>query len=133
MLIDLEIINGILELKYNEYTYEYTVTVENDINNLEFSYKLQGDCYIQIRNNELYNYENIVYLDVYSSYDIITYTFYVYKEKSDEVNFIETFKETLEISSNNDIEVYKVQILSIGIFLIIIIIFSLMFRRKKIY
>ena len=133
MLIDLEIINGILELKYNEYTYEYTVTVENDINNLEFSYKLQGDCYIQIRNNELYNYENIVYLYVYSSYDIITYTFYVYKEKSDEVNFIETFKETLEISSNNDIEVYKVQILSIGIFLIIIIIFSLMFRRKKIY
>ena len=114
MLIDLEIINGILELKYNEYTYEYTVTVENDINNLEFSYKLQGDCYIQIRNNELYNYENIVYLDVYSSYDIITYTFYVYKEKSDEVNFIETFKETLEISSNNDIEVYKVKILYIG-------------------
>lgn len=132
MLIDLKITNGTLELKYNEYTYEYTVTVDNDINNLEFSYKLQDDCYVEIRNNELSNYENIVYLDVYNIDELITYTFYVYKENSNEANSIENFKESLEISLNKDIEEYKVQILSISIFLIIIIIFSLMFKRKKI-
>ena len=133
MLIDLKITNGILELKFNKYTYEYTVTVDNNINNLEFSYELQDDCYVEIRNNELNNYENIVYLDVYNIDEFITYTFYVYKENSNEVNSIENFKESLEINGKKDMEEYKIQILSISMFLLIILIFSIMFKRKKIY
>ena len=132
MLIELEITNGLLDLKYNEYTYEYTVNVSDYITNLEFKYKLKDDCYVEIRNNELNNYENVVYLDVYNIDEFITYTFYVYKENSNELNSIETFKNSLEINAKKEIEEYKVQILSVSIFLLIIIIFSIMFKRKKI-
>ncbi|MBE6157007.1 MAG: hypothetical protein E7161_04630 [Firmicutes bacterium] len=133
MLNDLKVLNGNLELKYNEYTYEYTVTVEENINNLELEYILEDDCYIEIRNNELNFGENTVYIDVYNIDEKITYTLYVYKENSNVVNGIDDYKKTLEIVTTNEVALYKVQLLSIGIFLIIIIVFSLIFRRKKVY
>jgi len=133
MLEDLKVLNGNLELKYNEYTYEYTVTVEENINNLELEYILEDDCYIEIRNNELNFGENTVYIDVYNIDEKITYTLYVYKENSNVVNGIDDYKKTLEIVTTNEVALYKVQLLSIGIFLIIIIVFSLIFRRKKVY
>ena len=130
MLKDLKILNGILELKFNEYTYEYTVVVEDDINNLEIDYKLEDDCYLTIRDNEIDYGENIVYLDVYNVDNLITYTLYVYKESSELTSGIDNYKKSLEIAnSNNEIETYKVQLLTVGVFLIIVIIFSILFKR----
>jgi len=77
--------------------------------------------------------ENTVYIDVYNIDEKITYTLYVYKENSNVVNGIDDYKKTLEIVTTNEVALYKVQLLSIGIFLIIIIVFSLIFRRKKVY
>ena len=101
MLKDLKILNGNLELKFNEYTYEYTVTVESNINNLEIEYLLENDTYINIRNNNLNDYENIVYLDVYNVDKSITYTLYVYKGEINEVVGIDEFKKSLEILKND--------------------------------
>jgi len=131
MLIDLKVLNGNLELKFNEYTYEYTVTVESDINSLDFEYILKEDCYINVRNNDLNVGENIVYIDVYNIDEKITYTLYVYKKSANTVSDIDNYKKKLEIVTNNEVEVYKVQLLTIGVFLLIIVIFSLMFKRKK--
>lgn len=132
MLKDLKILNGILDLKYNEYTYEYTVTVGSDVNSLEFDYTLDDDCYVDIKNNILNNKENIVTLEVYNVDNSITYTFYVYKESEEEVNGIDNYMKSLEVSNTNNTEFYKVQILSVSIFLTLIIIFSILFHKKKV-
>lgn len=133
MLMDLRVLNGNLELKFNEYIYEYTVKVDNTINSLELDYKLKEDAYINIRNNNLIEGENIVYLDVYNVDEEITYTLYVYKEKTEEVSGIDNYIKSLEVNSNNnEIDLYKVQILTVSIFLILIIIFLMMFKKKKI-
>lgn len=131
MIKDLKVLNGNLELKFNEYTYEYTITVEKDIESLELEYKLEDDCYISIRDNYLDEEENIVYLDVYNVDEEITYTLYVYKEITNEVLGIDNYKKALEVSTNKEVEFYKVQLLTTGIFLLIVIVFSILFRRKR--
>ena len=132
MLKDLKILNGNLELKYNEYTYEYTVTVDNDVNSLEFEYVLDDDCYVDIKDNNLEKGENIVTLDVYNVDNSITYTFYVYKESGEEVNGIDNYMKSLEVANTNNTEFYKVQILSVSLFLTLIIIFCILFHKKKV-
>lgn len=130
MLKDLKILNGILELEFNEYTYEYTVIVEDNISTLDISYVLEDNTYINIRGNSLNNIENIVYIDVYNKDKTITYTFYVYKENNEQVNGIENFVSSLEVVKEESISLYKVQILTCSIFLIIVILFTIIFRRK---
>ena len=132
MLKDLQVLNGTLDLKFNEYTYEYTITVDETVNALELAYTLDDDCYVEIKNNVLNYGNNIVYLDVYNVDKTITYTLYVYKENSNLVNGIENYREKIELSHNKEFELYKVQFLAIGIFLLIVFIFTLMFRKKKI-
>lgn len=132
MLEDLEVINGVLELKFDKYNYEYTVEVKDNIKSLEFTYKLLENSYINIRNNELNGKENIVYIDVFNSSEFETYTFYVYKENTSTTSGIDEYKASLQINEKQEIDYYKVEILSVGIFLTIVILFSVIFRRKKV-
>jgi len=132
MLIDLKVLNGNLELKYNEYTYEYTVSVDNNIDKLEFEYKIEENSNINIRNNILNEEENTVYIDVYNNSESITYTFYVYKENINLSSGIENYKKSIEVVDTEEVDLYKIQFLVCGMFLLIIIIFSILFRRKKI-
>lgn len=130
MLKELKILNGVLELEFNEYTYEYTVIVEDDITSLDIDYLVEENTYINVRGNILNEKDNIVYIDVYSEENTITYTFYVYKESNETVNGIDNFVSSLEVSNIEEVSLYKVQILTCSIFLIIIILFSIIFRRK---
>ena len=132
MLKDLKVLNGNLELKFNEYTYEYTVTVDNNIDSLELEYKLEDNCFINISNNILNDIENIVYIEVYNEENIDTYTLYVYKEKSDYTTGIDNYKKSLEIVNAREIEIYKLQLLGVGIFLSIIIVFSIIFHHRRV-
>ena len=131
MLKDLKILNGYLELEYHEYIYEYTVTVTSDINQLEFDYKLENGWSLSVRNNTLKSKENYVYVDVYNNDTTITYTFLVYKENNEAVSSIDTYLNSLEINIQDNIPLYKVQILSVSIFLILVILFSLIFKTKR--
>jgi len=131
MLKELKILNGTLDLEFNEYIYEYTVNVTDDINSLELSYELDKDTYINIRGNTINEGENIVYLDVYDLNFSRTYTLYVYKENSESVSEIDNFISSLEVANKEELSLYKVQILSISVFLTIIILFSFIFKRTK--
>ncbi len=131
MIEDLKILNGDLELAFNEYTYFYTVKVASDIEALEFDYKLEPDCYVKIRDNSLKYGDNTVYVDVYNVDKTITYTFSVYKEDLEQVNGIDDYKKSLEVVNIETVDVYKVQTLAISIFLILIIIFTLLFKKKR--
>ena len=131
MLKDLKILNGILELKFNEYTYEYTVVVENNIDSLEIEYVLDEGCSIDIKSNYLKDGDNLVYLDVYDTdLNKVTYTLYVYKENSETVSGIDNYVSSLEVNKDEVVSLYKVQILTVSMFLMIVIVFSIIFRRK---
>ena len=130
---DLVILNGNLELKFNKYTYEYTVIVDENINNLDFKFKLDDNYHTNVRDNNLEYEENIVYVDVFNEDETETYTFYVYKEFSNYSSGIDNYKKSLEVLNKvEEVDVYKLQLLSIGIFLSILIVFSILFRRKTI-
>jgi len=131
MLKELKILNGTLDLEFNEYIYEYTLSVKENINSLEFSYILCDNCSLNIRGNELNSKNNIVYLDIYNEENTQTYTFYVYKESSEVVSGIDDFVNSIELSKPEEISLYKVQLLSVGIFLVIIILFSIIFKKNK--
>ncbi len=131
MIEDLKIINGNLELEFDKYTYLYTVTVDNNINSLEFTYSLADNTYIDIRDNYLDKEENLVYIDVYNNEEVSTYTFYVYKENIEEVSGIDNYLASLEVKNEDVTSLYKIQILSISMFLIIVIIYAIIFRRKR--
>ena len=130
MISNLEILNGNLELKFDPYNYIYTVKVDNDIDHLEFSYDLEKDYNVSIKDNVLNNEENIVYLDVYSIDEEVTYTFYVYKESDELISSINNYINSLEVTpkSNN---IHSIQILVVSMFLILLISFSIIFKRKK--
>lgn len=130
MLNDLKVLNGILDLKFDKYTYEYTISVDSDVDHLELSYKLDEDATIEVIDNDLDARDNIVYLKVKNKVKEDNYTLYVtrYEEK---VSGIDNYMKSLEIAKKDDIEIYKVQILGISLFFVLIIIFTLMFRRKQ--
>lgn len=131
MLKDLKILNGNLELKFNEYTYEYTVVVEDDIDSLEIEYVLCERCSIDIKSNFLVNGDNFVYLNVFDeNLNKKTYTLYVYKEDSEVVSGIDNYVNSLEFNKAEEVVLYKVQLLTVSMFLMIVIVFSIIFRRK---
>lgn len=130
MLKDLKILNGHLDLKFNEYIYEYTVSVDEDINKLEFSYKLDDDVAIEIINNDLIAKDTQVTIKVSKSNEEKTYILNVHKNMTNEVAGIEIFKDQLLINKE-EIDLYKVQALGISIFFILVIIFTLLFKKKK--
>lgn len=131
MLKDLKILNGILDLEFNEYIDEYTITVSSDIKELELSYELTTGSLINIRGNNIVEGENVVYLDVYNNDFLKTYTLYVYKESVKNVSEIDEFISSLEVNTSKELPLYKIQLLSVSMFLIIIILFSIIFKRTK--
>ena len=131
MIYDLKILNGDLELPFNEYTYSYTVKVKEDVTSLEFSYKLAEDTYVEIKNNELNEKDSIVTLDVYNVNEDVLYTFYVSKESSEDVSGIENYMHSLEVGKDEELNVLNVQLLSLGVFFLITFFFALIFKRSK--
>ena len=119
MLLDLKVLNGNLELKYNQYTYFYTVVVDNDINKLDLEYKLEDHTKIDIIDNNLDNIENLVYIKVSND------------KESEEVNSIIDYKESLEINNQEEYNLLNVQLLAISIFFIIIVLFSIIFKKHS--
>ena len=130
MIYDLEILNGDLELKFNEYTYFYTVKVKKDISQLEFSYKLQDNVKVEILNNELLDAEEEVTLKVSNEEQEVIYTFQVSKEKEEEVSLIDLYKENLNVNVP-EYNFQAVLFLIIAIFFSIVLLFSFIFKRKR--
>ncbi len=131
MLEDLQVLNGNLELKFAKYNYEYTVTVEEDVTALELSFIPLDGVNVLVIDNELDDTDNIVYLKAYKDMDEELYTLYVHKNTTESVDGILKYKESLEVKKE-EVELYKVQILGISIFLIIVIIFCLLFKKRNV-
>lgn len=131
MLSDLKVLNGTLDLEFDESIYNYTILVDDSITSLELLYETKNNEYVVVRNNNIVDFENFVYIDVYAYDGIITYTLCVYKENSNQVSGIDSYLNSLEVQKTDNVTQVEMQCLSIGVFLGIVIIFSIIFKRKK--
>ena len=80
VLLDLEILNGVMSLKFDKYVNTYTVEVDNSVEKLQFNYKVEDEFQVDVINNENINEGlNYVYIIVTNKNEQNTYTLEVYK------------------------------------------------------
>lgn len=86
VLLDLEILNGVMSLKFDKYVNTYTVEVDNSVEKLQFNYKVEDEFQVDVINNENINEGlNYVYIIVTNKNEQNTYTLEVYKEVTKKV------------------------------------------------
>ena len=128
MLLDLNILNGKMSLKFDKYVNIYTVEVASDVDSLEIEYRIEDTDEIKIINNENFNYGlNYVFLEVSNQDNKNMYTLEVYKEK------IETVMkyETPTIENEKTMQKSTPYIIFTICFLIILFFFVVIFHHKK--
>lgn len=130
MLEELVILNGKLDLKFDKYNYIYTVSVSNNIESLNINYKVSDGYQVNIIDNILDKEENYVYLKVFNNDEINTYTLIVNKESEYTTSLIEDYKRSLEVNKE-EFDPSKIILIGVTCFIILLIIFILLFMRKK--
>lgn len=132
MLKKLEVLNGELSLKFDPLNTIYTVNVNDDVMELQFDYETHDNDNVLIIGNNLQNSVNEVIVRVNSNEEIIDYHFTVYKNDKVVSNDM-TYLESLEIKSNkNELPSYVGPLVGVICFLLIVIMFTLLFKKSKI-
>lgn len=130
MLEKLNILNGTLSPTFDPYNTIYSVNVGKNINYLEIEYQTSSDAEAIIINNEnLLPGENIVYIDVVSPNDLITYNLIVYKEEEKEVMAYNDFYNSIEFKT--ELPDYVAPLIIVICFFIILLNFVLLFKKRK--
>lgn len=135
MLLDLDVINGSMSLKFDKYVNEYTVFVDEDIEKLELNYKVNDGYRVDVVNNEsIGDGVNFVYVVVTKDNEQNTYTLEVYKNKSKEVILVNDTYTEVEVSKDVSKSVTYIIIIScIVIILFFFLIIFHPFKNKKSY
>ena len=130
VLLDLEILNGVMSLKFDKYVNTYTVEVDNSVEKLQFNYKVEDECQVDVINNENINDGlNYVYIIVTNEQEQNTYTLEVYKEVTKDVISTSNFETKLEVEQH--INKNTPYIIGTICFVIILIIFLIIFHPRK--
>lgn len=131
MLLNLQILNGTLSLKFDPYHTKYTVFLNNfDDMMLEFQYQVSEGTEVVIQNNFL-NQEYTEVTLTATKEDISTdYTFYVYKEDTTNVLDYSSIFQPVEVEKK-EISPYAVPGIASACFFIILILFAILFHKKK--
>ena len=131
MLLDLEVLNGKMSLKFDKYVNTYTIEIEDDVNFLDIKYKIDESDKVQILNNEnLIGGLNYVFIEVTHENEKNMYTLEVYKNETKNV-----FHE-VEITPSDETpekmpEYVPIVIIS-GVVLVILFTYWLLFHKKKV-
>lgn len=131
MLLDLEVLNGNMSLKFDKYVNTYTIEIESNVNFLDIKYKIDEKDTIKILNNEnLIGGLNYVFIEVTHENEKNMYTLEVYKNETKNV-----FHE-VEITPSDDTpekmpEYVPVVIISVVV-LVILFTHRLLFHKKKV-
>ena len=129
MLKDLEILNGEMSLKFDPLNTIYTITLNDDANNLEFNYDIGANDTLNVYGNNLEEGLNEVVLTVYNKKEQTSYYLYVLKKEPSLVNNIEDTKVNLEITPKT-INTYAAPLIGVSCFLFILLFFTLLFRKN---
>lgn len=131
MLLDLEVLNGKMSLKFDKYVNTYTIEIEDDVNFLDIKYKIDESDKVQILNNEnLVGGLNYVFIEVTHENEKNMYTLEVYKNETKNV-----FHE-VEITPSGETpekmpEYVPIVIISVVVF-VILFTYWLLFHKKKV-
>lgn len=130
MLLDLEILNGVMSLKFDKYVNTYTVEVDNNVEKLQFNYKVEDNSQVDVINNENINDGlNYVYIIVTNEQEQNTYTLEVYKEVTKSVISTSNLETKLEVEQH--INKNTPYIIGSICFVIILIFFLIIFHSRK--
>lgn len=131
MLTNFEIINGELSPEFNALNTYYSVNIENSEIEIEIYYECEC-CSVEILNNESLSVgENSVVVNVYSENETYSYNLLVTRENSESV-FSEVDINAVELEETSTLmDVYETQYLIAFCALLILIMFKLLFLRKK--
>lgn len=129
MLTDLEVLNGTLSPEFDIYNDIYSVTIEEDVEELVIDYTVEEGFVVNIIDNDsLTAGENEVYLQVIQGEEINTYTLLVYKEDSKPVINYELIPEEVEVEK--EMNPYTAPIIIISCLLIIFFFFWILFHKR---
>jgi len=127
-LTDLEITNGVNTLTFDKHNDLYTINVYEDVDALDISYKTEdSDTVVEIIGNELTNPINDVYINLDNDGKNNSYHLIVNKISDSKPVF-------LELSSNEPTKDNKLMqlLIVIGYVLINVLIFKILFHKKRI-
>ena len=127
MLDSLNVLNGKMTPKFDKYNNIYSVVVESNINSLVMDYTTIGDCIIDIQDNFGFkNGENIVLIKANCDEDKSIYKLIVFKKEN------EIKKEIVyEKKEEYVMPEYIVPSIIAGASLIIILLFIIIFKKRK--
>lgn len=130
MLEKLTILNGVLSPAFDSYNTTYSVLVGENVDYLDIEYQTSDNAEaIIINNSDLLPGENIVYIDVVSPDDLITYNLIVYKEETKEVMAYDEFYNSIEFKP--ELPDFVAPLIVVVCFFIILLNFVLLFNKRR--
>lgn len=132
LVIDkLEITNGVITPKYDKYNNYYSVTINNDIKQLEFNYTFDNELYdVKITNNDNLVENKMVYVTIYNkeTNEQNTYIFKIFIEEVLQTVSNKDLISTLDIKTEEKDTNYA-PIVGTSCFSLIIFIYYLIFLK----
>ena len=132
MLKDLKILNGELSLKFDPLNTRYTVNMTTEDTKLELEYEIDEDDEISIFGNSLDGQDDLVVISVYNDEDMMSYYLEINPLESENVNMEQDYFASLEVDSNKEIPGYVAPLIAVVFFIIILLFFSILFKKIKI-
>lgn len=131
MLEDLKVLNGNMSLQFDPYNMIYTIFVDAKVTSLEMEYRLKSGSEITISGNEDFSYgKNEVILTVWDQEKIENYYLYVTRELTESASSTIENVSGLE-TQQREIWEYAIPVISSVCFLIILLTFTFLFKKRK--
>lgn len=130
MLLNLDILNGMMSPFFDKFVDVYTVSVSNDVDSLILNYEAEEGYTVEVKNNDSFiEGPNYVFVEVKNEENVNTYTLEVYKEYSEAVINYDELTNPLEVEKQ--MPSYMPYLIGGICFFIILCSFLLLFRKKK--
>jgi len=132
MLINLEIKNGVMTPKYDIYNDTYTVTIDNDVTELDIYYEVASEnIKVSTSGNENITSDKGVGIIVSDGKEEKIIKLNVIKEGSETTSDLKNYFTSLDVRKKEQVPEHIAPLIGVSCFLIIVITFSILFHKKK--
>ena len=131
MLKKLTILNGELSVKFDPLNTRYTVNMNTSDESLKLAYETEDTDQVSVFNNHIKEGKNEIVITVYNDEEMMSYYLEVYQNTSSAALNSEDYFASLEVKSNQDLPEYVAPMIASICFLIILLSFTFLFKKKK--